>query len=133
ELPRPLLEDPNWPKIACNVKAALLALETLDIHAQGFAHDDMLYAFLLDADPAGCSLSELAQRRFDVKLGPALEQQADCAFELYEKLQPEVEARGLRQLYETMDLPLTGVLARMESHGIRIDPVELRRLSGLMD
>jgi DNA polymerase-1 len=30
-------------------------------------------------------------------------------------------------------LPLTGVLARMESTGIRIDPVELRRLSVLMD
>jgi DNA polymerase-1 len=133
ELVRPLLEDPLWPKIACNVKAAVLALDKLNIRAQGFVHDVMLYAFLLDADPGGCSLAELAQRRFDLKLGPALEQQADCTFELYEKLGPEVDARGLRQLYETMDLPLTGVLARMESHGIRIDPVELRRLSGLMD
>ncbi len=133
ELVRPLLEDPHWPKIACNVKGALLALDKLNIHSQGFVHDVMLYAFLLDADPGGCSLSELAQRRFDLKLGPALEQQADCTFELYEKLSPEVDTRGLRQLYETMDLPLTGVLARMETHGIRIDPVELRRLSGLMD
>src|SRR5882724_9360016 len=133
ELVRPLLEDPHWPKIACNVKAALLALAKLDIHAQGFVHDVMLYAFLLDADPGGCSLAELAQRRFDLKLGPALEQQADVTFELQEKLSPEVDTRGLRQLYETMDLPLTGVLARMESHGIRIDPVELRRLSALMD
>src|SRR5258706_4191141 len=32
-----------------------------------------------------------------------------------------------------MDLPLAGVLARMEATGIRIDPVELRRLSVLMD
>src|SRR6185295_5163781 len=133
ELVRPLLEDPDWPKIACNVKAALLVLDKLNIHAQGFVHDVMLYAFLLDADPSACSLSELAQRRFDLKLGPALEQQADCTFELYEKLSPEVDARGLRQLYETMDLPLSGVLARMETHGIRIDPIELRRLSALMD
>src|SRR5437899_2609283 len=133
ELARPLLEDPDWLKIACNVKAAILALEKLNIRAQGFAHDVMLYAFLLDADPGGCSLAELAQRRFDLKLGPAIEQQADCTFELYEKLAPEVDARGFRQLYETMELPLTGVLARMESVGIRIDPVELRRLSVLMD
>ena len=39
----------------------------------------------------------------------------------------------MRQLYETIDLPLTRVLARMEAHGIRIDPVELGRLSSLMD
>ncbi len=133
ELLRPLLEDPEWPKIASDVKSATLALEKVSIHAQGFAHDVMLYAFLLDADPGGCSLTSLAQRRFDLKLGPSPEQQADCAFELYEKLSPEVDARGLRELYETMDLPLTGVLARMESAGIRIDPVELQRLSVLLD
>ena len=49
-----------------------------------------------------------------------IESRADCAFELYQKLVPEIEARSMRQLYETMDLPLSSVLARMESHGIRI-------------
>jgi DNA polymerase-1 len=133
ELVRGLLEDAEWPKIACNAKAALLELERLGIRARGFEHDVMLYAFLLDADPGGCSLSSLAQRRFDLKVGASPEQQADCVFELNEKLAAEVDARGLRQLYLTMDLPLVGVLARMESAGIRIDPVELRRLSALMD
>jgi DNA polymerase-1 len=133
ELVRGLLEDAEWPKIACNAKAAVLELEKLGIRARGFEHDVMLYAFLLDADPGGCSLSSLAQRRFDLKLGASPEQQADCVFELYEKLGPEVDGRGLRQLYLTMDLPLVGVLARMESVGIRIDPVELRRMSALMD
>ena len=93
----------------------------------------MLYAFLLDADPGGCSLPELAQRRFDLKLGPALEQQADCTFELYEKLSPEIDARGLRQLYETMDLPLTGVLARMEKAGVAIDRAALSRMSSRLE
>jgi len=32
-----------------------------------------------------------------------------------------------------MDLPLAGVLARMEANGIRIDPAELSRLSTIMD
>jgi DNA polymerase-1 len=133
DLVRALLEDPDWPKISSDVKSAALALEKLNIHARGLVHDVMLYAFLLDADPGGCSLASLSQRRFDLKLGPSPEQQADCTFELYEKLGPEIDARGMRQLYETIDLPLTGVLARMESTGIRIDPVELRRLSTLMD
>jgi len=51
ELFRPYLEDPDWPKIACDVKTATLALDKLGIHAKGFVHDVMLYAFLLDADP----------------------------------------------------------------------------------
>ena len=133
ELVRPLLEDPEWPKIASDVKSAILALGKLGVRPQGFAHDVMLEAFLLDADPGGCSLSALAQRRLDLRLGPSPEQQADITFELHEKLAPEIDARNLRNLYETMELPLTGVLARMESTGIRIDPAELRRLSLLMD
>ena len=44
----------------------------------------MLYAFLLDADPSGCSLEEQAQRRLDLKLGAAPEQHADIALELCE-------------------------------------------------
>jgi len=44
-----------------------------------------------------------------------------------------VESRGLRELYNTIELPLTRVLARMERIGIRIDPVELKRLSTLME
>ena len=34
---------------------------------------------------------------------------------------------------EEVELPLTRVLARMERHGVRIDRVELQRLSGLME
>ena len=50
-----------------------------------------------------------------------------------ERLRPEIDRRGLRQLYEDIELPLSGVLARMELAGIRIDTTELERLSCLMD
>src|SRR6266853_956105 len=43
DLVRPLLEDPDWPKISSDVKSATLALEKLNIHARGFVHDVMLY------------------------------------------------------------------------------------------
>ena len=127
------LEDERAIKIACDVKAALLALERLGVEARGFHHDVMLYAFLLDADPAGCSLEELAHRRLDLKLGAAPEQHADITLELWTQLWPEVQKRGLAELYNSIELPLTRVLARMECTGIRIDPVELRRLSELME
>jgi DNA polymerase-1 len=127
------LEDPGAVKIACDVKAALLALDRMGIEGRGFEHDVMLYAFLLDADPSGCALDEQARRRFDLKLGASPEQHADIALELFQQLSPAVDARGLRKLYAEIELPLARVLARMERTGIRIDSAELRRLSGLME
>jgi DNA polymerase-1 len=127
------LEDASAPKIACDVKAALLELDRMGIDARGFEHDVMLYAFLLDADPSGCPLEEQARRRLDLKLGPAPEQRADITLEIWNQLAPAVDARGLRELYATIELPLARVLARMERTGVRIDSVELKRLSELME
>jgi DNA polymerase I len=130
---KPWLDDAAAPKIACDVKSALLELGRLGIDARGFDHDVMLYAFLLDADPGGCPLEEQARRKLDLKLGHSPEQHADITLELWNTLAPAVESRGLRDLYSTIELPLTHVLARMEREGVRIDSTELWRLSQLME
>ncbi len=130
---KPWLEDASAPKIACDVKSALLTLEEMGIVGAGFDHDVMLFAFLLDADPAACSLEEQALRRLDLKLGAAPEQHADIILELDRQLEPAIDARGLRELYSTIELPLARVLARMERSGILIDRTELQRLSEMME
>jgi DNA polymerase-1 len=130
---KPWLEDAGAPKIACDVKAALLELDRLGIAGRGFEHDVMLYAFLLDADPAAVTLEAQAQRRLDLKLGASPEQHADISLELWQQLAPAIESRGLGDLYRNIELPLAGVLARMERTGICIDSTELKRLSGLME
>jgi len=130
---KPWLEDAARPKIACDVKSALLALDGLGISGAGFAHDIMLYAFLLDADPSGCALEEQARRRLDLKLGGGPEQHADIILEVFGMLRPAVVERGLEKLYAEIELPLAGVLARMERAGVRIDRDELARLSVLME
>ncbi|HEY2012022.1 MAG TPA: DNA polymerase I [Bryobacteraceae bacterium] len=130
---KPWLEDAHAVKITCDVKSALLMLDRMGIEARGFDHDVMLYAFLLDADPSGCPLDEQSRRRLDLKLGSAPEQHADITLEIWSHLAPAVESRGLLPLYEKIELPLAGVLARMERAGVRIDRGELTRLSGLME
>ncbi len=130
---KPFLEDAARPKISCDIKSALVALDKLGIQGAGFTHDIMLYAFLLDADPSGCPLDEQARRRMDLKLGAAPEQHADITLQIYELLRPSVEQRGLEKLYSEMELPLAGVLARIERVGVRIDTAELARLSELME
>ena len=130
---KPVLEDEARTKIAHDVKAVTLELAKHGVEARGFRHDVMLYAFLLCADPSACSPSVLAERYLDRKLGAAAEQHADLAVTLAERLAPEIDEQGFRELYETIDLPLAGVLARMEQLGIRVDPAQLRVLSGQLD
>jgi DNA polymerase-1 len=133
EAVKPILEDEQRTKIAHDVKAVTLELAKQGVEAKGFRHDVMLYAFLLCADPSACSPSTLAERYLDRKLGAAAEQHADLAVTLAERLTPEIDQQGFRELYETIDLPLAGVLARMEQLGIRVDPKQLRVLSGALD
>lgn len=126
---KPILEDERRTKIAHDIKAVTLALAKHGVAAHGFRHDVMLYAFLLCADPAGCSPPILAERYLDRKLASAAEQHADLVFTLSERLVREVDEQGFRQLYEMIDLPLASVLARIEQNGIRIDAQQLLLLS----
>ena len=130
---KPILEDERRTKIAHDVKALTLTLAKQNVEARGFRHDVMLYAFLLCADPSACSPSVLAERYLDRKLGAAAEQHADLAVTLAERLAPEIDQQGLREIYESIDLPLAGVLARMEQIGIRVDPAQLGLLSSRLD
>jgi DNA polymerase I len=129
DLLKPLLEDERRPKISNDVKALTLALAKYDISTRGFPHDVMLYAFLLCADPSGCSPEVLAERYLDRKLVAAAEQHADLAITLAERLLPEIEQEGFREIYERIDLPLAGVLTRVEQTGIRIQPAQLKVMS----
>jgi DNA polymerase I len=127
------LLDSDHPKLAQDVKTEVAALEGAELPARGFRHDVMLYAFLLCADPSGCTAETLAEKYLDRKLVREPEQAAETALAVYERLAPEIEKHGLRELYETIDLPLTFVLARMERNGIRIEPAELKALGARMD
>jgi DNA polymerase-1 len=130
---RGVLEDAAIPKAAADLKNLTLHLLKRGIQTAGFADDIALYAFLLDADPGGCSLETMVERRLDLRVGPRADERALYIYELNDRLRPEIERRGLRRLYEDIELPLTQVLARMEHTGIRVDAMELARLSALMD
>jgi DNA polymerase I len=130
---QPALENPQLPKAASDLKTLILDLLKRGIHARGLRDDVSLYAFLLDADPASCSLEALVERRLDLRAGPRADERASFVHELNERLRPEIARRGFATLYEGIELPLAGVLARMEHAGIRIDTGELARLSLLME
>ena len=126
---RPILESESIPKIAHDAKALLLAASSLGIKPRNVAEDAMLYAFLISADPGGCSPENLAERFLDRKLNAAAEQQAEATLTITQMLRPQIDAQELRQVYNEIDLPLIPVLAQMEGTGIRIDTTTLSELS----
>ena len=131
---QPVLEDGTFPKSAADVKTLTRALLDRNITAAGFTDDPSLYAFLLDADPGGCALDAMVQRRLELKPGPRADERAHFTHELTERLRPELQRRSsLLSVYEDIELPLAGVLARMEHTGIRVDAAELDRLSTLLE
>ncbi|MHC4551729.1 MAG: DNA polymerase I, partial [Planctomycetota bacterium] len=58
---------------------------------------------------------------------------ADITFRLYEYLSKRLDALGeVRQLFETVEMPLVEVLARMEANGVSLDTPLLRKMSNSM-
>ena len=131
---RGVLEDAGVRKSAADLKNFQRTLLGLQVTPAGFADDPSLYSFLLDAEPGGCALEAMVERRLELKPGPRADERAHFTHELNELLRPEVQRRsGILSLYEDVELPLTSVLARMEYTGIRVDAAELDRLSQLLE
>ncbi|MCC7272061.1 MAG: DNA polymerase I [Alphaproteobacteria bacterium] len=148
----PLLEDPAVLKIGHNLKydAVVLGRHGLDVTP---ADDTMLLSYVLDGHLHGHGMDELSdlhlghktiryeevcgsgkgQITFDlVPLERARDyaaEDADVTLRLHRVLRPRLLAEHQVALYETAERPLVPVIAAMERAGIRVDPVELKRLS----
>ena len=126
---KPWLEDTRSMKAVHDAKSAHAALERQGIHLQGVRHDTMLYSYLLDATESSHELANLVERRFGAKLSGDIAEEADWVGQLARVLEPEMEASGLRRLYDEIELPLAPILAEMEAWGVKLDGAQLRKLS----
>jgi len=130
---RSALANAAAPKAVHDYKAAIHSLAPLGITLEGVRHDPMLYSYLLDPTYSSHRLSEVALRRFNLKLAEELAESADITGRLAGALRQEVEQAGLAKLYEEMDLPLVPVLARMEQAGVKIDTSALSQMSSELE
>ena len=126
---RSILTTATTPLAVHDYKAAIHALNPLDIRLQGVQHDPMLYSYLLDPTYSSHSLADVALRRFNLKISGDLAEAADVTGRLTMALREDVKQAGLTNLYEEIDLPLVPVLARMEQAGVKIDTAALARMS----
>jgi DNA polymerase-1 len=119
-----VLDDPAIPKAVHDHQSALHRRPIA-----GVRHDPMLYSYLLDPTLAEHGLYDLALRRLAVKHDGSAAEAADLTGRFAVELSREVEAQGLTQVYQEIDLPLAPVLAALEETGIAVDVDVLRQLS----
>lgn len=154
---KPIFEDPTIKKLNLNIKYDQLVLATAGVNLAGVSGDPMIADYLLHAGERTHNLDELTLKYFghvnitiDSLIGKGknqttidtapLEQvknyaaeDADAAFRLAERLEPELDSEGLRRLYDDLEIPLIDVLAELEANGIRLDVPFLKELSVEMD
>ena len=126
---RAALAEASLPKIVHDAKTAMHALEPRGVALAGLRDDPMLYSYLLDPTYATHTLSDIALRRFNLKLAGGLAEAADITGRITATLRNEVEDAGLLRVYEDIDLPLVPVLLRMERTGVKIDTRVLASMS----
>ena len=98
----------------------------------GIRHATMLYSYLLRPTTSNHAFAEVVLRHLNRTLSGAPGERADFLLRLAPVLRAGVEKQGLAKIYETIDLPLAPVLARMEAAGVRVDPKELEKISAKM-
>jgi DNA polymerase-1 len=145
---RELCAAEGRPLAAHQAKALVRALTGLDVDVRSLALDTALAAYLLDPAETRYLLEELVVRYANARIpegDAAAEGQLDldgsstpaalvagrralAVDRLVEPLHTALDAQGLRALHDDIEVPLVGVLARMEDLGVGVDVAELRRL-----
>ena len=150
---KPMLEDMSILKIGQNMKYDLKVLARHGIAVQGF-DDTMLISYAqASGEQGGHGMDTLAERHlnhkpipikeligtgksqitFDKvaidKAAPYAAEDADVTLRLWKLLKPGLVTNRAVTVYETLERPLSPVLARMEMHGIKVDRDMLSRLS----
>jgi DNA polymerase-1 len=145
---RSWLADPERPKWVHDAKELETATTLTGLRVQGVALDTMLAAYLLDPAEATYSLGELTERYLGADLLREAEvgetddgqlQLADpwrdtaaraaAAALLAPVLEQRAQKAGVAALLEDVELPLAGVLARMQAAGVSLDIEYLREMS----
>ncbi|HOF41193.1 MAG TPA: DNA polymerase I [Candidatus Hydrogenedentes bacterium] len=151
---RPILEDPAIAKIGHNIKFDLEVLARAGIKLAGITLDTMVASYLTDPSRIRHNLSEVSLHYLKRKMVPITDligkgpkqitfdrvpidiacryacEDADVTWRLGGRLTTLLRERDLEALFKEVELPLIGVLARMEQAGIAIDADLFRSLSG---
>ncbi|MEA2558218.1 MAG: polymerase [Actinomycetota bacterium] len=132
------LSDPDAVKLTADSKALERAVISAGGTLSGVAFDAILAGYLLDASAAQYGLSELSVTYLGADVLGAVDvsnegqlfaedpwrataAEAAAVALLAPVMEARIDSAGLRELFDTVELPLSSVLAKMEARGIALD------------
>ncbi|MCB9644756.1 MAG: DNA polymerase I [Myxococcales bacterium] len=154
---KPLLEDPNIPKIGHDLKETILLLYRYGIQLKGLTLDTLIGAYLLNPSRPNQELDSLAlqllsyrkmqpddvrgsgrKRRPWEELEPSeivrfLGEEIDVVARLVPVLKPQLEESDIVKLMDELENPLIPILAKMEQLGVALDIPLLQKMHDEMD
>lgn len=154
---KPWLEDPQAAKVGQHIKYDAHVLANHGIAVRGFRHDTLLQSYVLEAH-LNHSLEKLAERHLgrkglsyedlcgkganqipfsQVDIHKAAEysgEDSEMTLAVHQVLWPQLEADpphpyGQRFVYESIEMPVSALLLRIERHGVLIDSARLAEQS----
>jgi DNA polymerase-1 len=151
---KPLLEDPNKPKLGQNLKYDANVLANYGIEMHGIQHDTMLESYVFNSTATKHNMDDLAKKYLGVETvhyediagkgakqicfsevpieqaSPYAAEDADITLRLHQVLSAKLNSFPLLQkLYKEIEIPLIPVLSRIERNGVLIDTAMLARQS----
>ncbi len=153
----PLLADAALPKVGHDTKLLDVVLRRFGIHAAGFTYDAMLASYLLDPEVPN-DLGAIAERDAGLvlqsfeKLAPKLKGKpattlddinveeatpyaaafADAALRLSEAHASRLQEAGVDGVFRDLEMPLSTVLADLETYGVLVEPSMLGAIGETM-
>ena len=142
---KPWLEDAAAAKLGQNIKYDMHVFANAGIEVRGYAHDTMLESYVLEAhkphgleslaarhlnrhglsyeDLCGKGVHQIPFGQVDIEKAARYSgEDSEMCLHVHRHLWPAIEAEpGLRIVYEKLEMPTVGVLARMERSGVLID------------
>ena len=149
---KPILEDPSIKKVGQNIKFDFIVLKQNGIEVNPI-EDTMLISYTLDAGSNRHNLDTLSEIHLehktisykelvgtgknklnfsDIELDQATEyaaEDADVTLRLYNHLKSKLDEEKLNKVYESFEKPMVQLLSKMESNGIKVDDLYLKKLS----
>jgi DNA polymerase-1 len=143
---RPLLENSDHAKLGQNLKYDANVLANHGIELRGITHDTMLESYVLNSTATKHNMDDLAKEYLGVETihyedvagkgakqipfqevaleqaAPYAAEDADITLRLHQVLYAKLQSQpSLEKLYREIEVPLIGVLSRMERNGVLID------------
>lgn len=137
-----LLENPEVEKITYDVKKLYKFCFQQHKMIQGTVFDIMLAAYLLEPMANNYSIESLhnfyvgENYHLNEKNIEIIQLQAfyvETIEKIYQSLKSKLKQADLFELYQTVEMPLIKVLAKMELYGIKVDAEQLKIMSAEMD